>query len=85
MKERDRKRMQPFRELIFKLREKQDLSLRELSLKCDVDHAKINKLESNPDTNLNLTTLFELARGLGVHPKELLDYPFDFHEENSKP
>ena len=85
MKERDRKRMQSFRDLIFKLREEQGLSLRDLSLKCDVDHAKINKLESNPDTNLNLTTLFEIARGLGVHPKELIDYPFDFLKEGEKP
>lgn len=70
--------MQPFRDRLFKLRTEKDLSLRELSQKCDVDHAKISKLESNPDTNLTLTTLFELAKGLGVHPKELINYSFDF-------
>lgn len=70
--------MQPFRDRLLELRTERGLSLRELSQICDVDHAKISKLESNLDTNLTLTTLFELAKGLGVHPKELIDYSFDF-------
>lgn len=45
---------------------------------CDGNHTKISKLETDENTNLNLTTLFELAKGLGVHPKELIDYDFDF-------
>ena len=78
MKLRDKKRLQKFRENLVRLRKERGLSQRGLSYLCDVDYAKIGKLESNPDSNLTLPTLFELAKGLGVHPKELIDYDFDF-------
>ena len=81
MKERDKQRLTGFRERLRNIREAQGLSLRQLSYNCDVDYAKISKLESDDKTNLNLTTLFELARGLKIHPKELIDYEFDFMEE----
>ncbi|HEY3404956.1 MAG TPA: helix-turn-helix transcriptional regulator [Ohtaekwangia sp.] len=70
--------MQKFREKLVQLREERGLSQRGLSYLCDVDHTKISLLESDPDTNLNLTTLFEIARGLGIHPTELIDYEFEF-------
>jgi transcriptional regulator with XRE-family HTH domain len=44
-----------------------------MASRCDVDHAKISKIESNK-ANLMVTTLMELADGLGVHPKKLLDF-----------
>ena len=78
MKPRDRKRLQSFRENLRRLRKEKNLSQRDLSYLCDVDYSRINKLENDDSTNLNLTTLFELAKGLGVHPKELIDYDFDF-------
>lgn len=78
MKDRDKNRLSGFRKKLKKVREEKGMSLRQLSYNCDIDYAKISKLESNSDTNLNLTTLFELARGLGIHPKELIDYDFDF-------
>lgn len=31
--------------------------------------------------NLAFTTLLELAKGLGVHPKKLLDYKIDLEKE----
>ena len=77
MKQRDRKRLQKFRERLVQIRKGQGLSQRALADLCDVDHTKISKLENDPDTNLNLTTLFEIAKGLGVHPKELINYDFD--------
>lgn len=40
------------------------------------NYGKINKLENNK-ANLTATTLIELAEGLEVHPKELLDINFD--------
>ncbi len=70
--------MQGFRAILRKLRAEKGLSQRDLSYLCDVDYSRIGKLEIDEETNLNLTTLFEIARGLGVHPKELLDYEFDF-------
>jgi transcriptional regulator with XRE-family HTH domain len=76
MKSKDKKRLQKFRETLVKLRKGKGLSQRGLSYLCDVGHAKISRLESDENSNLNLTTLFELAKGLGVHPKELIDYDF---------
>ena len=78
MKPRDKKRLAKFRQNLIRLREQKGISQRQLSYLCDVDHAKISKLESSDDCNLNITTLFELAKGLGVHPKELIDYEFDW-------
>lgn len=78
MKPKDKKRLQKFRAYLVRLRQEKGLSQRGLSYLCDVDYSKISKLENDENTNLNLTTLFELAKGLGVHPKELIDYEFDF-------
>ena len=78
MKPKDKKRLQKFRENLAKIREDKNLSQRALSYLCDVGHAKISRLETDENSNLNLTTLFELAKGLGVHPKDLIDYEFDF-------
>jgi transcriptional regulator with XRE-family HTH domain len=78
MKPRDKKRMQQFRENLLRLRNERGLSQRGLSYLCDVEYAKIGRLERDADANLNLTTLFELAKGLGVHPSELINYDFDF-------
>ncbi len=76
MKERDKKRLKQFAAQLIKLRKKKGLSQRELSARCDVDYGKISKLENNK-ANLTLTTLIELAEGLEVHPKILLDIDFD--------
>ena len=76
MKEKDKKRLKKFALNLKRLRKKKGLSVRELSSRCDVDYGKISKLE-NSKANLTLTTLIELAEGLEVHPKELLDIEFD--------
>lgn len=78
MKARDKKRLLRFRENLIRLRKEKGLSQRGLSYLCDIGHAKISRLEADDNSNLTLTTLFELAKGLGVHPKELIDYDFDF-------
>lgn len=56
-----------------KLRESRGLSLRDLSAKCDLDSSKISKME-NGKTNLQLSSIFELAKGLEIEPKELIDF-----------
>lgn len=78
MKPIDKRRIKVFRENLKEFRKKRGLSQRGLSYLCDVEYSKISKIESNENVNLNLTTLFELAKGLGVHPKELIDYEFEF-------
>lgn len=76
MKDKDRKRLQKFADHLMKIRETKGLSQRQLSARCDVDYGKISKIENNK-ANLVLTTLFELADGLGIHPKKLLDFDLD--------
>ena len=73
LKEIDKIRLKQFGDNLKKLREARGLSVRELASQCDVDFSKINKLENNKG-NITLTTLFELAEGLGVHPSSLLNY-----------
>lgn len=76
MKEKDTNRLRKFAAQLQKLRKKKGLSVRELSSLCDVDYGKISKLE-NGKANLTLTTLIELAEGLDIHPKDLIDIDFD--------
>lgn len=78
MNDRDKARMETFRSNLRKLREQRGWTQHDLASRCDVHRSKISALESNSFSNLSLTTLFELAKGLGVHPKELIDYHFDF-------
>lgn len=56
-----------------RLREEKGLSLRSLASNCDLDDSQISKIE-NGKTNIQLSTLFELAKGLGIEPKELLKF-----------
>jgi transcriptional regulator with XRE-family HTH domain len=78
MKPKDKKRLRKFRENLTRIRNEKGLSQRGLSYLCEIGHAKISRLENDENSNLTLSTLFELAKGLGVHPKELIDYEFDF-------
>jgi transcriptional regulator with XRE-family HTH domain len=44
-----------------------------LAAKCDLDDSQISKIE-NAKWDVQLSTIFELAKGLEVNPKELLDF-----------
>lgn len=59
-------------ENLKKHRQDKNYSYRELAQLCDVDHSQISKIEKG-QISLEVITLCELALGLGVHPKELLD------------
>jgi len=56
-----------------KIRDAKGFSLRSLAANCDLDDSQISKIE-NGKTNIQLSTIFELAKGLGVEAKELLDF-----------
>ena len=62
-----------FGENLRKQRESQGLSLSELAARCDIDKSNISKIE-NGRFNIQLTKIFELAKGLGVSPRDLLDF-----------
>ncbi|WP_435138489.1 helix-turn-helix domain-containing protein [Formosa sp. A9] len=54
-------------------RESQGLSYRELAQLCDVDHSQISKIEKGL-INIQITTLIELAKGLNIKAKDLIDF-----------
>ncbi|GGH12130.1 helix-turn-helix domain-containing protein [Mucilaginibacter phyllosphaerae] len=58
---------------IKKIRESKGYSLIEVDQRCDLDESNISKIE-NGKVNIQLSTIFELAKGLGIEPKELLDF-----------
>jgi len=76
MKDKDKKRLKKFAAHFTKIMEKKKVGVRELSTKCDVDYGKISKIK-NAKANLTITTLIELAEGLDIHPKDLLDMDFE--------
>lgn len=62
-----------FGERVRELRELKNLSLRALAANCDLDDSQISKIE-NAKWDVQLSTIFELAKGLETDPKELLDF-----------
>ncbi|RAV28419.1 helix-turn-helix domain-containing protein [Sinomicrobium soli] len=63
--------------------EKRKLSLRELASRCDVEHSKIAKIEKG-QIRIQLPTVFELAEGLNVHPRELFNFKFEIDDKDLK-
>lgn len=58
---------------IAAIRKSKNLTLRELSERSSVDFSAIGKIEKGK-TNVSVLTLVDLASGLGVQPKKLLDF-----------
>jgi len=55
------------------LRKSKKLSFRKLALNCDIDYSDIKKIEKG-EKNITFLTMVELAKGLGVPLKEMLDF-----------
>ena len=55
------------------LRQSKNLTLRKMSLLCNVEYADIQRYESGKQ-NITLLSLAELAKALEVDPKELLEF-----------
>jgi transcriptional regulator with XRE-family HTH domain len=64
---------------VRQLRLEKKMSLRGLSQKCDLDYSDIGKYEKG-EVNIQLSTIYELAKGLEVHPKSLFDFDISFEE-----
>ncbi|QEK50933.1 helix-turn-helix transcriptional regulator [Pedobacter aquae] len=62
-----------FGEKIQQMRKKKNLTLRKVAQNCDLDDSNISKIE-NGKFDVRLSTIFELAKGLGVEAKELVDF-----------
>lgn len=65
--------LRKFGKRLSEIRIKKGLSLRELAALCDVDSSDIQKYESGT-VNPTIATVADLAMGLGIHPKDLLDF-----------
>ncbi|MGB8191247.1 MAG: helix-turn-helix transcriptional regulator [Chitinophagaceae bacterium] len=65
-----------FGEQLAKVRGQKGLSLRQLSQRCNIGHDQISRIE-NGKANITLLTLFDLAEGLEVHPKKLLEFKLE--------
>ncbi|KGO93652.1 hypothetical protein [Flavobacterium subsaxonicum] len=51
----------------------------QISERCDTTSARISDVANNK-IDCRLSTLIDIAIGLRVHPKDLLDIDFDFNE-----
>lgn len=65
-----------FGENLQKIRTGKKLSLLKLSYNCSLDESNISKIEHGK-FNVTLATIIELAKGLEVAPKKLLDFDID--------
>jgi len=81
MTEKEKKRLEKIGANLFKIREKLGLSQDQLAARCEVDRGKISKIE-NATANHYVTTLIEIAKGLGIEPQILLDVNFNLEEED---
>lgn len=69
-----------FGENLRKIRNAKKMSLLQLSYHCSVDESKISKIEHGR-FNIKLSTIYELAKGLHINPKKLLDFDWEEREE----
>ena len=56
-----------------KIRLSKNMSLLDLSYNCSLDDSRISKIEHGR-YNITLSTIVELAGGLGISPSKLLDF-----------
>jgi transcriptional regulator with XRE-family HTH domain len=78
---RDRKRLQEIGSYLKEVREHLKISQDELASRCDVTKGNLSMIE-NGKKDFTFTTFLEIAKGLGKHPKKLLDKDFDFLKED---
>lgn len=78
--ERDKHKLEQIGLHIKNLREKLGLSQDQVAANCELNKDKISKIE-NGRKDYFFTSFLELAKGMGVHPKKLLDRNFDFLDE----
>lgn len=70
---RDKRRLEAFGAKLKGIREKLGLSQDQVAANSDVTKGNLSMIESGKK-DFTFTTLLEIAKGLNVHPKELLDF-----------
>lgn len=72
MGEQDDQYLKRFGERLESLKKASGLSYRKIAANCNVEHADIKRYVDGK-INPTLLTIIDLAKGLGIEPKELLD------------
>lgn len=75
MEKRQQLILQKFAENVASIRNEKGYSLNEVAARCKLTNPKVSLIESGR-VNPTLLTLLELAKGLDVTPKELLDFKY---------
>jgi transcriptional regulator with XRE-family HTH domain len=70
---RDQKVIDKFGEKVKKLREAKQLSQDDLAYAADIPVNQIGRIERG-ENNTTISTIFAIAKALGVKAKELLDF-----------
>jgi len=79
MEKKDSSRVKAlFGENLKRIRKSKGYSLLDVDYRCALNESNISKIE-NGKSDIQLSTIVELAKGLDVAPKDLLD--IDFREE----
>ena len=78
-KERD-KRLVQFGAHVRKLRKGLNLSQDQVVANSNLTKSNLSEIE-NGNRNLAFTTLLEIAKGLGIEPKKLLEIDFELDNE----
>ena len=74
------KRLQQFGTHVRSIRKRLGLSQDKVAANSNLTKSNLSEIERG-NRNLVLTTLLELAKGLGIEPKELLDFKIDLDKE----
>lgn len=69
---RDKKRLEQLGRNLRRLREAKGLSMDQVAARCDVTKGNLSLIE-NGKKDFTMTTFLEIAKGLGLHPSELID------------
>lgn len=78
-KEKD-KRLVQFGSHVRKIRKELGFSQDYVAANSNLTKSNLSEIERG-NRNLAFTTLLELAKGLNIHPKKLLDFHIDLDEE----
>jgi len=62
-----------FGDNLARIKKAKKMSYRKIAASCDLEHSDIKRYVDGK-INPTLLSLLDLAKGLGIHPKELLDY-----------
>ena len=76
MGDRDNQYLVSFGKRLEQLKKESGLSYRKIAANCNVDHGDIKRYVDGK-INPTLLTIIDLAKGLGVDPKSLLDTNWD--------